>query len=98
MDVRLTVHCHTRLHGGNSMVPRRSTMTAYATRRRPPRTMTEREQARLLKVTGEHARGFRDHMLFAMAMGTGLRESEVLALDLEDITGERGQIKRSIVL
>lgn len=73
-------------------------MTAYATRRRPPRTMTEPEQAQLLRITGEHARGFRDHVLFAMAMGTGLRESELLALDIGDVLGDRGQVKRRITL
>ena len=54
-------------------------MTAYAGIHRPPRTMTDAEQALLLKATGEHARGFRDHVLFSMALGTGLRESELLA-------------------
>lgn len=73
-------------------------MTAYATRRRPPRTLTETEQATLLKLTGEHARGFRDHMLFALALGTGLRESEVLALDVGDVADHRGKVRRRIVL
>lgn len=73
-------------------------MTEYATRRRPPRTMTEIEQATLLKVTGEHARGFRDHVLFALALGTGLRESEVLALNVGDVIDERGKPRRRIAL
>jgi len=73
-------------------------MTAYANKRRPPRTLTETEQATLLKTTGEHARGFRDHMLFALAIGTGLRESELLALDVGDVAGARGKVKRRIVL
>ena len=61
-------------------------MAYYAIHHRPHRTMTELEQAKLLKVTGEHARGFRDHVLFALALGTGLREHEALALDVGDIT------------
>lgn len=73
-------------------------MTAYAIRRRPPTTLTKIEQARLLKITGEHARGFRDHCLFALALGTGLRESELLALDVGDVRGERGQVRRRIPL
>lgn len=73
-------------------------MPAYATRRRPPRTLTENEQARLLKITGEHARGFRDHVLFTLALGTGLRESELLALDVGDVATAQRKIRRRIVL
>jgi integrase/recombinase XerC len=72
-------------------------MPAYAAHRRPPRTMTEAEQARLLQVTGEHARGFRDHVIFALALGTGLREHELLALDVGDVA-DGGRIKRRITL
>jgi len=39
----------------------------------PPRVLTEAEQTALLKVTGEHRDGFRDHMIIALALGTGLR-------------------------
>jgi integrase len=73
-------------------------MAYYAIRHRPHRTMTELEQAKLLKVTGEHARGFRDHVLFALALGTGLREHEALALDVGDITEDGTTIKRRISL
>jgi integrase/recombinase XerC len=73
-------------------------MSAYATRRRPPRSMTEREQLHLLRITGEHARGYRDHMMVAVALGTALRESEILALDVGDVRNDRGQVKRRIDL
>jgi hypothetical protein len=36
----------------------------------PPRIPTEAEQKLILKVTGEHTRGFRDHLIIAMALGT----------------------------
>ena len=55
-------------------------MANYATSTRTPRTLTEREQRSLLKVTGEHRAGYRDHVLYAMALGTGLREHELIAL------------------
>ena len=51
-------------------------MENYADATRTPRTLTEREQRALLKVTGEHRAGFRDHVLYAMALGTGLREHD----------------------
>jgi integrase/recombinase XerC len=39
----------------------------------------------VLKVTGEHRAGYRDHCLFAMALGTGLREHELIALCVGDV-------------
>jgi integrase len=57
-------------------------MPAYAAAiPRPPRTLTDLEQATLLKVAGEHRAGFRDHVIFAVALGTGLREHEIAALN-----------------
>jgi len=59
---------------------------AYATRnRRPPRALTVEETARLLKVSGDHKDGFRDHLIFSFALGCALRESEIVALDVEDV-------------
>lgn len=59
--------------------------------------MTEREQRLLLKVTGEHRAGFRDHVLYAMALGTGLREHELVGLDVRDVF-VGGKARRRIVL
>jgi len=74
-------------------------MAAYATAiRKPPRTLTEVEQARLLKTTGEHRDGFRDHVILAVALGTGLREHEIAALDVGDVAGDDGRIRRRIAL
>jgi len=74
-------------------------MAAYAANlRRPPRTLTDIEQARLLKVTGEHRDGFRDHCIFAVALGTGLREHEIAALDVGDMLHDDGRVRRRIAL
>lgn len=74
-------------------------MPAYAaTIRRPPRTLTEAEQARLLKVTGEHRDGFRDHVILAVVLGTGLREHEIAALNVGDVLHEDGRARRRLVL
>jgi site-specific recombinase XerC len=49
-----------------------------------PGTLTTDEQRRLLDVTaGDDA--FRDHLILAVALGTGLRLHELLALDVGDI-------------
>jgi integrase len=74
-------------------------MPAYAAAiPRPPRTLTELEQAALLKVTGEHRAGYRDHCIFAVALGTGLREQEIAALDVGDVLHEDGRVRRRIAL
>ncbi len=74
-------------------------MTAYAdTVARPPKTLTEREQRLLLRTTGAHARGYRDHVIFSLALGTGLREHEILALDVGDIFDDGGKARRRVQL
>lgn len=74
-------------------------MTAYVdSARRAVRTLTEREQRLLLQVTGARRDGFRDHVFFSLALGTGLREHEILALTLRDVFDEAGRAKRRIVL
>jgi site-specific recombinase XerD len=64
----------------------------------PPPTMTEREQRLLLKVTGEHRDGYRDHVLYASALATGLREHELVALDVGDVFDDDGNAKRRVTL
>lgn len=73
---------------------------SYADRtRRPPRTLTDAEQLRLLKVTGKHADTFRDHVIFSLALGAALREHEICALDVGDVSPDRWrECKRMIQL
>ena len=74
-------------------------MAAYADAIiKAPKTLTALEQARLLKVTGERRAGFRDHIIFSLALGTGLREHEILALDVGDVFGGTGKARRRISL
>jgi len=73
---------------------------SYADRtRRPPRTLTDDEQRRLLKASGEHADTFRDHLIFSLALGCALREHELAALTVGDVVNRHtGQAKRTIEL
>jgi integrase len=74
-------------------------MAAYVESiRRAPRTLTEREQKALLRVTGEHRAGWRDHVLFAMALGTGLRAHELVALDVGDVFDDAGRVRHRLAL
>jgi integrase len=71
----------------------------YATRtRRPPRTLTEAEQLRILKITGRDRDGFRDHVILSLALGCGLRESEIVGLDVDDVTADGRTPRRSLKL
>lgn len=72
---------------------------SYAERtKRPPRTLTDAEQEKLLKVSGRHADTFRDHVIFSLALGTGLREGEICALNVGDVMRTDGKPRRSIQL
>ena len=72
-------------------------MAHYAGATRTLRTLTEREQRALLKVTGEHRAGYRVHVLYDMALGTGLREHGLIALSVGDVFRE-GRPRRRLLL
>jgi integrase/recombinase XerC len=47
-----------------------------------PQTLTEAEQRRLLRASVAHPR---DHLIFSLALGTGLRLAEIVRLDVGDV-------------
>ncbi len=64
---------------------------------RAPETMTAAEQARLLKATAAHENP-RDHLLYSMALGTGLRLRELLGLNVGDVSPDGRQVRRRVLL
>lgn len=73
-------------------------MGAYSKNiKNPPRTLTESEQCKLLNATGQYKAHFRDHILISMALGTALREHELLALNIGDIY-EGDTVRRRLTL
>src|SRR5664279_3100470 len=64
----------------------------------PHRTLTEREQRQLLSVTAERRNGYRDHVLYSMALTTGLREHELAGLEVSDVFEPDGSVKKRIAL
>ena len=64
---------------------------------RAPETMTAAEQAALLRATAAHPAP-RDHVLYSMALGTGLRLRELLGLNVSDVSPDGRQVRRRIVL
>jgi integrase/recombinase XerC len=65
---------------------------------RQPRSMSDAEQRRVLKVSGEHRSGFRDHVLLSFALGTALREGEIAALNVGDVARGPTEIRSRIQL
>ena len=63
-----------------------------------PRTLTKSTQEALLKATGKYSETFRDHMIFSIALGTALRESEIQALNCGDVFNANGQARERIQL
>ena len=65
---------------------------------RAARTLTEQEQRKLLAVTGQRRDGWRDHVIFSVALGAGLREHEILALNVGDVFDDLGRARRRLAL
>jgi integrase/recombinase XerC len=64
---------------------------------RAPETMTAAEQARILRVTAAHGDP-RDHTLYSMALGTGLRLRELLGLNVGDVSLDGREVRHRVVL
>jgi len=64
---------------------------------RAPETMTRLEQERLLEVSGQSPRP-RDHVMFSLALGTGLRLGELLGLNVGDVTGDGVHVRMRVRL
>lgn len=74
-------------------------MSTYAdTVRKSPKVLTADEMRLLLKVSGEHRDGFRDHVIFSVALGTALREHELVALNVGDVSDDGKSIRRRFPL
>ena len=64
-----------------------------------PTTLTADEQALILRATQPNVR---DHVIFSLALGTGLRLAEIVGLNVDDVYGPKGapkirvQVRREI--
>ena len=59
--------------------------------------LSSKEVKLLLKATGETKGAEREHMMYSAALGTGLRESELVALNVGDVLFE-GKLRSKILL
>jgi integrase len=58
-----------------------------------PQTLTQDEQRAVLAAVAAHPR---DHAIISLALGTGLRISEILGLDVGDVFAPNGQPKARV--
>lgn len=73
-------------------------MAHYANRGRAPRCPTEAEVLELLRVSGEHRGGLRDHVILGLAVGAGLRELEIAGLDVTDVVTPERNVRQRLRL
>ena len=57
---------------------------------RAPTTLTDAETTMLLQATGRADGDYRDHMIISIALGTGLRVSEIVGLNVGDVKNGKG--------
>jgi integrase len=60
-----------------------------------PQTLTQAEQRAILRAT---ARNSRDHLIYSLALGTGLRLAEIVGLNVGDVYGQDGKPKNRLRL
>jgi len=58
-----------------------------------PQTLTQDEQKLILRVTAKHPR---DHLIISVALGTGLRVSELIGLNVGDVFAADGTPKTRV--
>src|SRR3989442_15998433 len=80
-------------HRGNLLKRRMPMFPSF----RAPETMTATEQALLLRATAAHPAP-RDHVLYSMALGTGLRLRELLGLNVGDVSPDGREVRRRVTL
>lgn len=60
-----------------------------------PQTLTSSEQKAILRAT---AKNRRDHLIYSLALGTGLRLAEIVGLNVGDVYGPAGKPKSRLRL
>ena len=60
-----------------------------------PQTLTHGEQKAILRAT---ARSLRDHLIYSLALGTGLRLAEIVGLNVEDVYTPEGRPRNRVRL
>lgn len=62
------------------------------------RTLSEADQKQLLDITASHTNGLRDHVILLFALKTGLRQHEILALDVGQVYTPEGKVRSRVEL
>ncbi|MCP4674548.1 MAG: phage integrase family protein [Deltaproteobacteria bacterium] len=74
-------------------------MPGYSSNARvAPKTMTKDEQEALLRCTNQDKKHMRDHILILLALATGLRQHELVALNVGDVFRRGGKARKRVQL
>ncbi len=63
-----------------------------------PKTLTKDEQEALLRCTSQDKKHLRDHILILLALATGLRQHELVALNVGDVFRRGGKARKRVQL
>ncbi len=67
--------------------------TIYRSPDQPLRVLSAEEQKAILRATRDHRRGYRDHLMFSLALLAGLRAGTIVGLNIGEVRDSRGRIR-----
>ena len=72
---------------------KRAQRTIYRSPDLPLHILSKVEQKAILKATRDHRRGYRDHLMFSLALLAGLRAGTIVGLNVGEVRDRRGRIR-----
>ncbi len=67
--------------------------TIYRSPDQPLRVLGPEEQKAILRATRDHRRGYRDHLMFSLALLAGLRAGTIVGLNVGEVRDSRGRMR-----
>ena len=78
---------------GSVVKLKRAQRTIYRSPDQPLRVLGPEEQKAILRATRDHRRGYRDHLMFSLALLAGLRAGTIVGLNVGEVRDSRGRMR-----
>ncbi len=78
---------------GSVVKLKRAQRTIYRSPDQPLRVLGPEEQKAILRATRDHRRGYRDHLMFSLALLAGLRAGTIVGLNVGEVRDSRDRIR-----
>ncbi len=78
---------------GSVVKLKRAQRTIYRSPDQPLRVLGPEEQKAILRATRDHRRGYRDHLMFSLALLAGLRAGTIVGLNVGEVRDSRCRIR-----